>query len=539
MRGEQPAEARHGRELVKEELSAILEQFKSGKEDLGHVAKLLAYSPGFRQLAFDLVAMMQDALTDTRYTREGATEKKKVPETGKEMSAEDAVRDLEQRLKQTRTIGKAEKKSTISEERLSLMADRFVEWLRRVHDTPEFVEAFDYVNQSASQMEGLELLTVVFKDKDTLTSDERKVYEAAKTSEVVQLGMSAKIFLEHWIGASLDPLLNCLNGMRKALSKDEQARGAFTDLSHWLRSCLKEPEFMAHVDRRKQEFKDHIGAIRSHFMDKYRGEADHLRQETAIVLEKAKRDELSVKLTADLQDLFGHLFKDEAGNLTVKPELWGDLKTIMPLFFRQLRFIQIPELVAHDESVDFKASGIAISVGELAPKRIQAHFYTDLDVPETDITEAVGSEYDLQSLIVVEAGKIYAEARNVYFEFDKRSFPPLSDTGIADLNIHGDDGMSLRLVFGARRVGRVGSEQTVPIGSGFHLLRAKCTIDTLDLRLHETRHSWMYTVLGPLIRRQLKGRIEEEVQKYLMSGEWLESMSKPEALVEALQSATQ
>lgn len=532
MKGQATEETAEGFQIVKDELITLLQQFKNQKEDFSHVVKLLAYSPGFRELVFDLIGMLQDALADTRYLKQPEAK----PDTERKL-AEEELRDLELSLKHAPTT--TTETTALSDEKMSILTDRFVEWLHRVHETPEFIEAFDYVNQSTQRMEGLELLAVVFKDKDTLNEDERKVYEAAKGSEAVQLGVGAKVFLEHWIGASLDPLLKCLNGMRVALSKDEQARNSFVGLNKWLRSRLKEPEFMCHMDRRKQEFKSHITAVRTNFLDKYRGEADHLRQEMAIVMEKAKRDELSVKLTADLQELFDRLFKDEAGNLTVKPELWSDLKTILPLFFRRLRFIQIPELVVKDESVDFKASGISISVGELAPKRVQAHFYTDLDVPETDLTEAVGSEYDLQTLIVVEAGKIFAEARNVYFEFDRRSFPPLSDNGIADLNIHGEDGMSLRLVFGARRVGRVAAEGTVPVGSGFHLLRAKCTIDTLDLHLHETRHSWMYTVLGPLIRRQLKGRIEEEVEKYLMSGDWLESMTKPEVLIEALQSAAQ
>lgn len=553
-------EAVEGRQLAKEELQALYDQLKSGKGDYYNITKLLFYSPKFRDLVFELVGILQDATQEVRWERgqkKGVKEEEageqKVPEKkegvkgelerlGEEIKgkAKSETEKTKVAGKEAEKVGKAPTTSRapiLSEEAMSKLSDRFVDWLRKVHETPETIQAFDFINERTSNLEGLELFNIAFKEKSDLKGDELKLYEAAQQSDAVRVGIGAKVFAEHWIGCSLDPFFNSLAGLRSSLMKDEDARSSLTEFNQFLRKCLKEPGYIEDSHRRKEEFKSHVQTIRSKFSDKYRSEADHLMQEASTVIERARKDELSVKLTSDIQDLFNHLFKDEAGNLTVKPELWNDVKTILPVFFGRLRFIKLPELVVRDESVDFRATGITISVGELAPKRVQAHFYSDLDVAETDLVEAVGEEYDLQSLFVVEVGKIYAEARNVYFEMDRKAFPPLTDAGIADLNVHGDDGMSLRLIYGARRAGRVATETVTPIGTGFHLLKAKCTIDKLDLRLHETRHSWMYTVLGPLIRRNLKQRIEQEIEKFLMSGEWMEGVTNPETIVEALQSA--
>ncbi len=509
-------ESEEGISLIKEELDTVINILKSGKEDYQHFAKLLFYSGSFRNLFFDLVYIVQDSLKDVRY------EYKEVQTSELDV--------LETSIKGKEKEGKSAKVVSLSDEAWDKLCGRFVGWLRQAKETSEFIEALNFANSQLSNLEGLSLFNLTVKDRSELTVDEQKMRESLGMSEPIRVGIQAKVFIEHWIGCSLDPFLKSLEGISQSIMSDKEAENSLLNLSDWFKACLKEES----IDecKRKEEFKSYVSAVRTSVADKYRGDINHLMEETNVVVERAKRDELSVKLTSNLEDLFNHLFKDESGNLTVKPELWSDLKLILPVFFRHLRFIQIPELTVRDESVDFKASALTISIGELAPKRIQAHFYTDLDTAERDLGEVIGSDYDLQSLFIVEAGKIFAEARNVYFDLDKKSFPSLSDSGIADLNIHGDDGMTLRLVFGARRIG--GAQGRVLDTGGFKLLRTRCNIDKLDLRLHETKHGWMYTVLGPLIRRQLKGKIEEAIEKYMMTGDWSESFSNPEKITEAL-----
>lgn len=528
-------EVKEGAEMVKEELQLLLNQFRTGKENYMHVAKLLFYSANFRSIVLDLFGIMQEGFKDIRFEK-GHEE---VEPKGNRVESE-GLKELaksthgEGTTKTTEATKTTKKQRHFTEEQLNILADRFITWLRRVHDAPECIEALDFINTRFSEVEGLELLNVTLKDKSTLNEQEMKIYEAAQQSEPVKIGIATKVFVEHWINTSLDPLLKTLDGLRLKLVKDKDSKTALSDFSQWLKSCLKESDFMANQGRRKEEFKSHVKGLQVNFADRYRGDVDHLMQEAANIGERIRRDELSLKLSSDVQDLMKHLFRDEQGNLTIKHELWSDLKLILPLFLGRLRFIQIPEIVVNDESVNFFASGISISVGELAPKRLQAHFYSDLDVGARDIIETTGEEYDLETVFVIEAGKIFAEARNIYFEMDRKSFPPLSDTGIADLNIHGDDGMCLRLVFGTSQVSSVGPTRVTPVGVPFKLLSAKCTIDKLDLRLHETKHSWMYTVLGPLIRRQLRMRIEQEIEKFFMKGEWLETITQPQAIAEAL-----
>lgn len=506
--GEPPSSpAPHGEAALRTELQALLQQLRECRGDLLHVAKLVVYSSSFRRLFLEALAIAQEALRDTRF------------ELGGEAPADTGLAELQARLQGQALQEAPAGPPPAAADRL---AGRFVGLLRDTRSAPEFVEAFDRLAAALGRLEALDTLAIAVKPQDELSSSERQVYEAAKASDAVRAGIRVKVFVEHWIAASTDPLLRGLADIRRSLLRDAETLAALRALAAWFQQALRADAY--DEQRSRAEFQQHVALLRTR-LAKYRGPLEHLAQEAAVLAERVQRDELTLKLAGSLQDLAADLFRDPQGNLTVKPELWGDLKAVLPVLLQRLRFLQLPEVVVRDESLDLTTGPTTLSVGELAPKRLQAHLYADLESTQLNPAEAdLGAEYDLRSVFVVEAGRIFAEARNVALFLDRKAFPPLTDAGMADLNIHGDDGMRLRLVFGAAHAK---GEAAAP----FRLLKAACTIDQLDLRPHETRHSWMYSVLGPLIRRGLRKRIEAEVEKYLLSGDWLSALSSPEALL--------
>jgi hypothetical protein len=524
------AEAREGVEMVKAEIEALLRQLQEGGEDFLRLGKLLAYSTNFRHLLLDVTSILQDALKGDRVE----TETEETANALKVLTAKLQGKEVEQA-----------KPSELSDKMVDELAEKFLLFLRRTHDVPEYRQAVGFLLDQANEIGSLSILSVALKERGELTRDEQKVYEAAQQSEAVKLAVRVKVFAEHWLDASLDPMIGALLDLKERLTSDEEAANQLRGLRKWLNSCLREPGFMEHLERRRSEFSTQLSQLRDRLYE-HRGAYERLFEEVQFLGERLRKDELSVKLSEDLTELMNHLFRDASGGLTVKPELWDDLKRLMPVVLKQIRFITIPELVVHDEAMDFRASGITIAVGELAPKRIQAYFVSDLELPlrqslTAESTEsapfdlsAYAEEYDLANLLVIEASRIYAGAKAIYFELEKRSFPTLTDSGLADLTIHGEDGMRLRLVFGAR----LQSGASTPLSAqGFHLLKATCEIDQLDLRLHETRHDWMYMVLGPLIKRRLRLRIQAEIEKALMAGDFVEQLKQPEKIVEAIKAA--
>lgn len=524
------AEAKEGVEMVRAEIEALLKQLKEGGEDFLRLGKLLAYSTNFRHLLLDVTSILQDALKGESVETE-------------EVTRANALELLTAKL-QGKTI-EHKKPSKLNDKLVDELAEKFLLFLRRTHDVPEYKQAVGFLLDQANQVGNLSILSVALKERGDLTRDEQKVYEAAQQSEAVKLAVRVKVFAEHWLDASLDPMMTALLNLKDRVTGDEEAANQLRGLRKWLNSCLREPGFMEHLERRRAEFRTQLVSLRDRLYT-HRGAYERLFEEVQFLGERLRKDELSVKLSEDLTELMNHLFRDASGGLTVKPELWDDLKRLMPIVLKQIRFITIPELVVHEEAMDFRASGITIAVGELAPKRIQAYFVSDLELPlKESLTEsttegapfdlsAYAEEYDLANLLVIEASRIYAGAKAIYFELEKRSFPTLTDAGLADLTIHGEDGMRLRLVFGAR----LQSGVTTPVAQqGFHLLKATCEIDQLDLRLHETRHDWMYMVLGPLIKRRLRLRIQAEIEKTLMAGDFVEQLKQPEKIVEAIKAA--
>ena len=49
------------------------------------------------------------------------------------------------------------------------------------------------------------------------------------------------------------------------------------------------------------------------------------------------------------------------------------------------------------------------------------------------------------------------------------------------------------------------------------VVKARCSIDELDLDLHGTRHSWFFTMLGPLVRSKVKSALEGSIERNLLA----------------------
>lgn len=157
-----------------------------------------------------------------------------------------------------------------------------------------------------------------------------------------------------------------------------------------------------------------------------------------------------------------------------------------------------------DDSMDFIIDNTILNVQEILPKFMRFEF-----VAETDDSEQFSSKMRLK------ISKIRADARNVLFYVNKKTFPKLEDGGLADLYIRGR-GLELDVVIAPlteeerkqrnpaqsekivtyttatppshEYVESVSKEGGAPPTGSFRVEKVKCTIHHMSLSIHDSQH---------------------------------------------------
>jgi len=131
----------------------------------------------------------------------------------------------------------------------------------------------------------------------------------------------------------------------------------------------------------------------------------------------------------------------------------------------------------------------------------------------------------------MDSGEIHADARNIEFLIEKSSsMMSIKESGKADIKIYGS---GMNVFFILRPKIPSDPESTSALGTGLELARVKCSIHKLGFRLHDTKHDWLYTLLGPLIRMYVKRKAEKEIEKFFMEGDLLQ-LPSTESITEAV-----
>merc|ERR1712167_372327 len=95
----------------------------------------------------------------------------------------------------------------------------------------------------------------------------------------------------------------------------------------------------------------------------------------------------------------------------------------------------------------------------------------------------------------------------------------MGDRGLADIDMMGTNGLSLRIEV-APRVQKTGNN----VQSMFEAKSVNCTIDKLKIHLRETKHDLLYKIVGPVLNAMAKKRMEtgiedairEQISKFML-----------------------
>jgi hypothetical protein len=150
----------------------------------------------------------------------------------------------------------------------------------------------------------------------------------------------------------------------------------------------------------------------------------------------------------------------------------------------------------------------------------------------------------------VEVKGVRGHCKNLHYSMRKRSgFPQLTDEGEADLRVWGHKGMLIKVVLKPEMIVEETITQTIETSKPYYhqsleetrqvsempettsttqkletarklklsVVKARCSIDELDLDLHGTHHSWFFTLLGPLVRSKVKSALEGSIERNLLA----------------------
>lgn len=491
-------------------------------ESLIKMAKILVISPQFRQALVDLVQVLEQiilegseaALAEYSQGLEGQEEhQNQHQQEGPKGTTDEAKRG-------TRSFTEAvqeptEKQYKAKEVLVARLDDngvkrvlaRFVAIVKQAQDNPNYQEA---LNQVIAQTAALKASTESkFSWEEyfaVLDEPEREVLYRIK-AKVTEMLFETKELFENLVGAPVDDLVEAVDRFLKEIQEDTDAVDSAHELARFLEKCLRDKEYISNSQHMDANGRDIIQRLRQSLLVKYRPTFDHLFGKTRYYLDRMQHDPLTVKLTEDISTLTRHIFYDEHGNPTLKPELFADLQTVFMAILKQLRYIKIPDIVVSEPGLSFTATNIVLNVEELSPHHLELIITSDApDRPSQPF----------KNIVKFNMSRIHAEAKNISFFIDKHNIPALKDSGLVDFHTHGE---GVKIMMQLSPIMDSASPESPNLKAGLQVAKCECIVKNFDFSVHGSGHDWIYYLLRPFIRRVVKGRIEEGIADFFLNAD--------------------
>jgi len=501
------------------------------------IPQLLISSSEFRKLINDLHSILQDALLrtipnkdpDTNSPSKFGSDEEKTIQQAKQETMQQAregtypvakeaaditgghIKDFSEGKKgfQETAKGGAKQLAThfkgklsdydITEEQRDQLVFRFKNAMIETQSRQEYQEVLeDLINIISLLSEKSQ--SVTGQVKETAKSQAK---ESTDKSDLQTAQESAKKLVENFANhKSLDPLINALRDFGKNVKRDEELRSYLDELRQFIISSLRDPKFVQETDYVNRG-SNIIERGRYLLLERYSDNTQRVADEAKAFNSALQDDALTSQWTSDFEALTEDLFLSEDGQPTIKFELLRDFNKILPVIGERLKYLPLPRIENSDEEYDYIFDNIVLYIAEILPSHLHASFTTDINLgrDERDI---------LQNTAFLEISKINADARNIAFYYKKKKgLINMMDVGLVDFSIP-KNGLTIKLKILMNPP--TDKNQNLDI----RVLEANTIIDELKLRLHDTRHDFMYSVLTPLVEKRLKKQFANMITEKLV-----------------------
>ncbi|KAJ3049189.1 hypothetical protein HK097_009795 [Rhizophlyctis rosea] len=424
----------------------------------------------------------QSAANAAAKTQNAVTSKLSPEAQARALAAKDAVVDTVQ--------------NEIPQEKRDEMISKLKDLLRETQQNPEYQDAIEFIWYTLSDLseKGKQKATEV---GNTAQSGD---YNQEVHTRVLSAKDNLKLFIERLAGGkSINPLINSLDAVRVILKEDKDLHSLFDRFKQYLWNSLKTPGY---VDR--QEWKDEgngqITQIRAILNDKYKPQTETLRREASNFGDALRNDESSRRLAAAGARINQDLFKDADGNFTFKPALLQDFQSVViPVLTNQIRVIPVPKITVDNPDVFLSLDNIILETQNILPSLIEMEMHN-----AAVLSFRKGAKTVSEHTITVGVYQIQAKMDDVKFEVrKKKGFPTITDHGLASILL-ARNGLSIRL---SLTFTPTNTKQTIRV------TRVQAHIDTLKIRLKNTKHNALYSLVLPMLNSTIKTAITKQIEK--------------------------
>ncbi|WRT68357.1 uncharacterized protein IL334_005333 [Kwoniella shivajii] len=303
-------------------------------------------------------------------------------------------------------------------------------------------------------------------------------------------------------GRSMDGITDALDQIYSDARNDERLRGYFTRLNDYVHRVLLEPGYILEdeSDREATQLKEDG---KSFFTDKYKGHQETLFDEIQVWFTSFNDDPLNRRFGEDLKRLFKDLLFNSEGNLTFKPKLWNDVRSVLlPTFISQIGYVPIPRAEYSDDKIDLVIENLVLSGPNLFPNVIFLEAQNSFRFsPYPNINKQIPDLHHHRFRLSL--SQIQADIRDVAFAFRRKSgWPKISDHGLADVVIAGKGiGIDVELESVDNRRDSV-----------FKVNHVNVEIDTLKFSIRDSKHDLLYKFVKSIATGLIKKAITAAVQ---------------------------
>ncbi|WVQ99967.1 hypothetical protein IAU59_007110 [Kwoniella sp. CBS 9459] len=297
-------------------------------------------------------------------------------------------------------------------------------------------------------------------------------------------------------GRSLNGVTDALDQIYSDAQNDSHLRGYFSRLNDYVHRVLLEPGFILDEDsdREANQLREDGKAF---FTDRYKGHQERLFDELQVFFTAFNDDPLNRRFGDDLKRLFKDLLFNSEGDFQFKPKLWNDVRNILlPTFIRQVGYIPIPRAEYSDDKIDLAVDNLVLSGPNIIPNVVELEAFNKFKFsPYDNINRTLDTHHHRFRLGL---SQIQADIRDVNFAFRTKSFPKISDHGLADVVISGK-GISVEVALSTVENRR---------DSVFKVDKVDVDIDNLTWSIRESKHNFLYK----LVKATATGLIKKAVQ---------------------------
>jgi len=184
---------------------------------------------------------------------------------------------------------------------------------------------------------------------------------------------------------------------------------------------------------------------------------------------------------------------------------------MIPVIAAQIEYLPLPPIENSDEEYDYRVDNLILRCSNVIPRYVKIQTETDvhMEPPSEHGDRVQGStkgSADISNRVMINMSHVRADARDVHFDFRKKSGIKMHDSGLADIHIP-DRGLDVTMV--VRNSGQ--NSQT----NILEVVRVQCKLHDLKLRMRDTKHDTLYKVLSPVINTAIKRNAEKAIAEQL------------------------